>query len=68
MDFRVFKSDDGRMVVQSKFDDFTASYRHGEWVNDMIFEPTELQEIPQVEDPTEASIIVKQAKKALSRW
>ncbi len=68
MDFRVYKSDDGRMVVQSKYDDFVASCRHGEWVNDMMFEPVELQEIPQVEDSMVANAIVKEAKKALHRW
>ena len=68
MDFRVYKSDDGRIVVQSKYDDFVASYKHGEWVNDMMFEPIELQDLPQVEDPHEATIIVREAKKALNRW
>lgn len=68
MDFRVYKADDGRKVVQSKFDDFVACYRYGEWVNDMVFDPLELQEFPLVEDSTEAANIIKQAKQALSRW
>lgn len=68
MDFRVYKADDGRAVVQSKFDDFVASYKHGEWINDMVFDPMEMQEIPLVDDPSEASDLVRQAKKALSRW
>lgn len=68
MDFRVLKSDDGRMVVQSKFDDFVASFKHGEWTNDMLFDPFELMELPAVEDPSEASAIINQAKKALQRW
>jgi hypothetical protein len=68
MDFRVYKADDGRAVVQSKYDDFVACYRHGEWVNDMVFDPIEMQDIPLVEDSAEASNIISQAKRALSRW
>jgi len=68
MDFKVLKSDDGRMVVQSKYDDFVASFVHGEWVNDMMFDPGELHDFPQVDDPHEAQVIVKDAKKALNRW
>ncbi len=68
MDFRVYKSDDGCIVVQSKHDDFVASYKHGQWSNEMCFDPCELRELPRVEDEIEASSIVKQAKKALSRW
>jgi hypothetical protein len=68
MDFQVYKSDDGCMVVQSKYDSFVASYKHGEWHNELIFEPFELRELPKVDDESEASRIVMQAKKALSRW
>jgi hypothetical protein len=68
MDFRVYKSDDGRIVVKSVYDDFVASYKHGEWVNDMMFDPCEMQELPQVEDQQEALHIIKEAKRALSRW
>ncbi|MBX9685157.1 MAG: hypothetical protein K2X27_00570 [Candidatus Obscuribacterales bacterium] len=65
MEFRVFKSDDGRMAVKSSHDEFVASFRHGEWVNDMLFNSSELAELPLVEDPYEALVIVKEAKKAL---
>lgn len=68
VDFRVYKSDDGHMIVQSKYDDFIASFKHGEWVNDMVFDPLELRQIPLVEDDHEALIIVKEAKKALNRF
>ena len=68
MDFRVYKADDGRMAVQSKVDDFVASKRHGEWVNEMSFDPYELLELPLVEDPHEAQVIIKEAKKSLHRW
>lgn len=68
MDFRVYKSDDGRMAVQSMFDNFVASFKHGEWTNEMSFDPYELLELPMVEDPTEAQVIVKEAKKCLNRW
>lgn len=68
MDFCVYKADDGRAVVQSKFDDFVACFKHGEWTNDMVFDPMEMQEIPLVEDAAEASDIIRRAKKALSRW
>ena len=30
MDFSVYKSDDGRIFVQSKYDNFVASFKHGE--------------------------------------
>jgi hypothetical protein len=65
MDFRVFRSDDGRMAIKSVYDDFVASYKHGEWVDEMLFDPYELQELPPVEDTTEALHIVKEAKRAL---
>lgn len=68
MDFRVYKSDDGRAVVKSSDEDFVASYRHGEWVNDMVFDPYEMQEISLVEDPRIANDLVKEAKRALARW
>lgn len=68
MDFRVLKSDDGRKFVQSKDEDFLACYKNGEWVDEMMFEPCELQELPPVEDAREALSIIKEAKKALSRW
>lgn len=68
MEFRVFRAEDGRAVVQSKFDDFVASYKHGEWVNDMLFDPYEMQEIPLLDDDVEASNLVKAAKRALHRW
>lgn len=65
MDFRVFSSDDGRAVVQSKTDDFVASFKHGEWVRDMAFDAYEMSELPQVEDHHEAQRLVKDAKRAL---
>lgn len=68
MDFRVYKSYDGRAVVKSVDNDFVASYRYGEWVNDLVFDPMEMQDIPPVEDPIEAQDLIRQAKKALSRW
>ncbi len=68
MGFKVYKSDDGRIAVKSTDDDFVASCKHGEWSNDMMFDPYELMEIPVVEDPTEAAAIVSSAKRALTRW
>ncbi len=68
MDFSVYKADDGRAVVKSKFDDFVASYKYGQWVNDMAFDPYELLELPLVEDQQKAMNIVKEAKRCLSRW
>lgn len=67
MDYRVHKSDDGRVAIKSKYDDFVASFHHGEWVDEMVFGALELQEMPQVEDDHEALVIVKEAKKALNR-
>ncbi len=67
MNYRVHKSDDGRMAVQSKYDDFVASFHHGEWVDEMVFGALELEGMPQVEDDQEVLVIVKEAKKALCR-
>lgn len=66
MDYKVLKADDGRIAVQSEF--FTASCRHGEWVNEMVFDPFELMEMPAVENQDEAKLIVNIAKKSLNRW
>lgn len=66
MDYRVLKAEDGRIAVQSEH--FTASCKHGEWVNELIFDPFELMEMPVVENPDEARFIVNLAKKCLNRW
>ncbi len=68
MNYKVFKSDDGYKFVQSDSDDFVASYKDGEWSGEKRFDSTELNQLDQVEDPYEISVIVKEAKKALHRY
>lgn len=68
MEFKVQKGDDGQILVQSKFDDFVASYKHGEWSNTLAFDPFEILDLPEVDDDDEALRIVHQAKRALFRW
>lgn len=69
MDFKVLKAEDGRRIlVQSKYDEFVASYKHGEWSNELAFDPFEIMDLPEVEDADEANLIVNLAKRALYRW
>lgn len=65
MSFRVFKSEDGRIAVRSKEENFVASFDKGKWVAELVFDAYELEELRQVTDPKEAQAIYSEAKKAL---
>jgi len=65
MAYRVHKSGSGDIIVRSKEDNFTASYKNGKWSNRIAFNAYELEELLQVNDPKEAGAIIDLAKKAL---
>lgn len=65
MAYRVHKSASGDIIVRSKEDNFTASYKNGQWSNRIAFNAYELNELLQVNDPKEAGDIIALAKKAL---
>ena len=65
MSYRVHKSEDGNIIVRSKEDNFTASYKSGKWTAHLAFNGNELEDFLQVNDHKEAAEIINLAKQAL---
>jgi hypothetical protein len=65
MAYRVHKSEKGDVIVRSKEDSFTACYKNGHWSDRLSFNAYELEELLQVVDTEEASVIIAKAKEAI---
>jgi len=60
-------SDKGDISVFDSRDDFTASFKGGHWINDLIFQFTELEEFTIVEEEQEVVRILNEARSALGK-
>lgn len=65
MAYRVHKSERGDIIVRSREDNFTASFKNGKWSNRIAFNAYELEEMLQVNDHKEVEAIIALAKQAL---
>lgn len=66
-DILVRVSENGHIAVFDSRDDFTASFKDGYWVNDLVFQFAELEEFTIVEEEQEVVRILNEARSALGQ-
>lgn len=63
---QVLRSEEGKISLFDRTDNFIASYAGGVWVADDVFEFIELEQFSQVDD-SEALRLLSEARMALNR-
>ena len=62
------KSDSGELSLYDQTDDFSASFKGGEWINDSVFEFRDLeQNFFHIDDDSEIRQIMNEARSALGK-
>lgn len=60
-------SDDGKICLFDRRDNFHASFEDGRWVNDVLFQSYELEEFNLINDEKEIEKVLAEARAALNR-
>jgi len=60
-------SDAGDICLFDQRDDFHASFKNGNWVNDLLFQSYELEEFNLINDQKEIDRVLAEARTALNR-
>lgn len=66
-DILVQQSDKGEISLFDARDDFMASYKNGQWIEDLLFQPTELEDFTIIENDEEVLRILDEARSALGQ-
>ncbi len=61
------RSDDGDISIFDERDNFIASFKRGQWIDDLVFQTYELEEFTIIEDEVEIFRVLAEARKALGK-